>query len=225
MPIIAGIEEAGRGPVIGPMVMAIAVIEAEKEPELREMGVRDSKQLTPNRRDVLFNQLKGVLHAYKYIIIPPEEIDAALDSEETNLNWLEADKAIELIQIIKKELQADEIFIDCPSTNTETFKAYLCQRLDVDLNCLICEHKADQTYPVVSAASIIAKVIRDGEIEKIQQKYQVNFGSGYTSDKRTINFLKAWVKKHRTLPDFVRKSWATAKKILEEVNQKKLDGY
>lgn len=225
MPIIAGVEEAGRGPVIGPMVMAIAVINSENEADLREMGVKDSKQLTPNRRSILFNQLKEVLRAYKFVIIPPREIDAALDSKTTNLNWLEADKAIELIQLIKKELKMDEIFIDCPSNNIESFKSYLIKRLDVDPNCLIAEHKADQTYPIVSAASIIAKVIRDGEIKKIQQEFQVNFGSGYTSDKRTIDFLKAWVKEHRTLPDYVRKSWATVKKIIKEINQKKLNEY
>ncbi|NVM28880.1 MAG: ribonuclease HII [Candidatus Helarchaeota archaeon] len=225
MPIIAGVEEAGRGPVIGPMVMAIAVIDSKNESQLRKIGVKDSKQLTPKRREELFKQLMQVLQVYKFTIIPPKEIDAALNSDTSNLNWLEADKSIELVKLAEKEFKIDEIFIDCPSSNIDSFKSYLNERLNIDPTCLVAEHKADQTYPIVSAASIIAKVIRDREIQKIQKEYQVEFGSGYTSDERTITFLKEWVKEHKTLPEFVRKSWVTVKKILEEKNQRKLDEY
>lgn len=221
MPIIAGIEEAGRGPVIGPMVMAIVIIDSEKEQYLREIGVRDSKQLSPKRRESLFEQLTEVLQAYKYVIIPPQEIDAAVESKTTNLNWLEADKSIELVKLVTKDIQLDEIFIDCPSNNIISWRSYVENRLDIQLSCLIAEHKADQKYPIVSAASIIAKVIRDGEIEKLQHKYQINFGSGYPSDPRTISFLKDWLKKYKKFPDFVRKSWATAKNLL----QRKLDDF
>ncbi|MHA1325548.1 MAG: ribonuclease HII, partial [Candidatus Helarchaeota archaeon] len=119
MPIIAGIEEAGRGPVIGPMVLAIAVIESSKESVLREMGVRDSKQLSPLKRNAIYKRLKSILKVYKFKIISPREIDDALFSSVNNLNKLEADKTIELVQMVEKTCKIDEIYIDCPSTNTK----------------------------------------------------------------------------------------------------------
>lgn len=222
MPIIAGIDEAGRGPVIGPMVMAIAVIDSQNELALREMGVKDSKQLAPKQRDVLFDQLQEVLPAYKYVIITPKEIDANVESCDSNLNWLEADKTVELFQLIIKEIHVAELFIDCPSTNIESYLLYLHPKLDLNPSCVTAEHKADVTYPIVSAASIIAKVIRDREIKKIQAKYHVSFGSGYSSDENTISFLKAWARKHKKFPEYVRGSWATAKNILKETLQRKL---
>lgn len=225
MPIIAGIEEAGRGPVIGPMVMAIAVINAQKISYLSEIGVKDSKKLSPKRRDSLFDQLKEILDAYKYIIISPQEIDAALESENSNLNWLEAEKSIELYNLIIKEIHIDQLILDCPSTNIESYRAYLEKRMHIDPQCLIAEHKADENYPIVSAASITAKVIRDREIQKLQKKYKIDFGSGYSSDPRTQNFLREWMKNHNKLPEFVRKSWITARNILNEAKQRKLDDF
>ncbi len=225
MPFVAGIEEAGRGPVIGPMVMAITVIESSKEHTLREIGVKDSKQLTPKQRKALFMQLQGFLQAYDYKIIEPKEIDNSLISGNSNLNWLEADISIELVKKITKDIQIDQYYIDCPSTNIESYVAYLTKHIPLEPSCIIAEHKADQNYPIVSAASIIAKVIRDQEIENLQTQLGFDFGSGYTSDKKTITFLRDWVKKHKKLPNFVRKSWVTAKNILNDVKQKKLVDY
>jgi len=225
MPILAGIEEAGRGPVIGPLVMAITVIDSEKEAVLREIGVKDSKQLSPNRRSVLFEELKTLLLNYKFVIIPPSEIDSAVNAENTNLNWLEADKSIELIKLMMKETKIDELYIDCPSTNIKSYLNYLKKHLKIKLSCIIAEHKADITYPIVSAASIIAKVLRDREIQNIQEQWQINFGSGYTSDARTIAFLRDWLKAHKEFPEFVRLSWMTTRNIMNEVKQTKLDNF
>ncbi len=225
MTYIAGVEEAGRGPVIGPMVIAITVIEREREDYLREIGVRDSKQLTSNKRETLFELLVETLTNYKYVIIPPQEIDIALTSGSTNLNWLEADKMIELMKCINDHTKIDEVFIDCPSTNTKSYLSYLEKQLKIKPSCLIVEHKADQRYPIASAASIIAKVIRDQEIKKIQEEHNVNFGSGYTSDPYTIDFLKTWVQTHKKYPDFVRTSWVTAKKIMNQRFQRELTNY
>ena len=225
MPIIAGIDEAGRGPVIGPLVLAIAAIDSEKESELREIGVKDSKQLSPNRRSILFEDLNTRLLNYKFVIIPPSEIDDAVTADDTNLNYLEADKSIELIKSLTSETKIDELFIDCPSTNITSYRNYLKKGLEIKLTCLVAEHKADITYPIVSAASIIAKVIRDREIQSIQEMCQVEFGSGYTSDTRTIEFLRNWLKEHRKFPNFVRLSWMTAKVMINDLNQTKLDNF
>lgn len=225
MPIIAGVEEAGRGPVIGPMVMAISVIDAKEEPKLKELGVKDSKKLSPRRRYAIFEQLKSLLNIYNYVIIPPDEIDDALYKQGNNLNRLEADKTIELIQSIQQSLKIDEIYIDCPSTNTKAYSSYLFKRLNINPSCIIAEHKADENYPIVSAASIIAKVIRDKQIQELHEQYEVDFGSGYTSDERTITFLRDWVIRKKELPTIARKSWSTAKSILNEVVQAKLEDF
>ena len=137
---IAGIEEAGRGPVIGPMVMAIAVTDSEQESYLREIGVKDSKQLSPKRRESIFDKLIQDLPAYQFVIIPPQEIDAALKSTSSNLNWLEAQKSIELVESIHQRMPIEELFIDCPSTNTEAYANYLKSHLDIQFSCLIVEH-------------------------------------------------------------------------------------
>jgi len=88
----------------------------------------------------------------------------------------------------------------------------------------VAENFADRKYPVVSAASIIAKVERDKEIKKLHKKYGF-FGSGYTSDERTIRFLKDWIKKNKEFPDIVRKTWVTAEELKKLKEQKKLDGF
>jgi len=225
MPIIAGIDEAGRGPVIGPLVLAIAAINADQEDSLREIGVKDSKQLSPNRRSILFEQLQTLLLNYKFVIIPPNEIDAAVIAGNTNLNYLEADKMIELVKMMNKETKIDELFIDCPSTNIKTYTNYIKKGLKMKLSCIIAEHKADKTYPIVSAASIIAKVTRDREIQNIQETCQVEFGSGYSSDSKTIEFLRNWLKEHKKFPNFVRISWMTAKCMLNDLKQTKLDNF
>jgi ribonuclease HII len=225
MLFIAGIEEAGRGPVIGPMVMAIAVIDSEQEIHLKEIGVKDSKQVSPKRREILFDQLVEMLHVYKIEIVPPKDIDAVLEARNSNLNQLEADISIKLAKSLEEKVQISRIILDCPSTNTLAYQQYICSRLKINPDCIISEHKADVNYPIVSAASILAKVTRDREIKKLQEEYNVDFGSGYTSDKKTIQFLRRWVKKYGKLPDFVRENWATAKNILNEMKQRKLDDY
>ncbi|MDD1778439.1 MAG: ribonuclease HII [Candidatus Helarchaeota archaeon] len=227
MPVIAGIDEAGRGPVIGPLVLAIAAIDTDKVAILKEMGVKDSKELSPSRRCTLFEELKTLLLNYKFVIIPPSTIDSAVKAANrtNNLNWLEANKSIELIKLMVEETKIDELFIDCPSTNIKSYLRYLKRGLKIKLSCIVAEHKADKTYPIVSAASILAKVIRDREIQNLQERCQINFGSGYTSDDRTIAFLKDWLKAHKEFPEFVRLSWITAKNLLDEVKQTKLDSF
>jgi len=224
--IIAGIEEAGRGPAIGPMVMCIVVIDDSFIENLLYLGVKDSKQLRPQKRKSIFKQLINEIK-YKVRIIPPSEIDQCLKSKDSNLNWMEAKISAELTNDMFKHYDIKKIFLDCPSNNLNSYAEYYLNLLNKKIEDieLICEHKADINYPVVSAASIIAKVIRDEEIEKIKNKYNIDFGSGYTSDQTTINFLKNWYSKYKSFPEFVRKSWKTIDKIIEETKQIKLNSY
>ena len=119
MVLIAGIDEAGRGPVIGPLVIAITVIDQEQEGKLRELGVRDSKLLSPKQRESMFGPVSK-LCKHEILIIEPKEIDAAVESESSNLNWLEADKAILLLN----KLRPDIAFIDCPSNNPSIYRVH-----------------------------------------------------------------------------------------------------
>ncbi len=204
---ILGIDEAGRGPVIGPLVIAGVLIPGEKA--LEGIPVKDSKLLTPKRREELAAEIRK--HTKVFVrILQPKDIDRALKSPDTNLNWLEADNAAS----IADEARANILYMDCPSTNIARFTDYLQRKIKAKAN-IVAEHKADATYPVVSAASIIAKVTRDGEIEKIKRKYGIEFGSGYPSDPLTQEFLR---KHFRDYPIF-RTSWASYLAAAETTKQ------
>ncbi len=215
--IISGTDEAGRGPVIGPMVMAIATIDEKDEHRLQEIGVRDSKLIPPEKRELMFDQLKGILKQYEIIILSPQEIDDALNDEKMNLNWLEAHTTAKLINKIK----ADSVVVDCPSNNVEAYTDYMKKLLDKDhaKMKLIVEHQADANYLIAGAASILAKVTRDREIQKIKDSLGVELGSGYPSDPVTVRFLKENFDKY---PDIFRKTWKSYKKVMDESKQRTL---
>ena len=215
MKFIAGIDDAGRGPVIGPMVLAGVSIEQDKLELLERMGVKDSKLIPPAIREDLFIEIKKIAK-HKIIIIQPKEIDAALNSPDSNLNKLEGIKMVEIINA----LEGEESIVDCPSTNTKAFSEFLKERLKVKTK-LICEHKADLNYVVVGAASILAKVTRDAEIEKIRKKYG-EIGPGYPSNPITINFLKQNWNKY---PEIFRQTWATYKKVAQSKAQSSLKDF
>lgn len=221
MVFIAGVEEAGRGPVIGPMVMVIAVMDKKKEDELRKIGVKDSKLILPKKREYLFKKLNEMVD-YEIIIVQPEEIDEALNGEELNLNWLEAKKSAFLINKIYKKKNFDKVILDCPSNNIEAYKTYLEKNLNLNVRKnteVIAEHKADVNHIVVGAASIIAKVTRDKEVRKIEKRIGKEIGSGYPSDPRTVKFLKENYDKY---PEIFRKTWSTYTKIINDKKQKGL---
>ncbi len=214
MALICGIDEAGRGPVIGPLVICGAMIDEKELHTLERIGVKDSKLLSPGQRTQLYYQIIGLV-TYEIIIIPPVKIDAAvLDKKGMNLNWLEAITSAGIID----KLKPDKAYIDCPSTNIEAYTHYIKERLLYKKTELVCEHKADSTYVICSAASILAKVTRDLEIEKLKKEIGVDFGSGYPSDPYTVAFLqKNWNKY-----DFFRKSWSSWQRYNLAKKQKKL---
>ncbi|MBU1204058.1 MAG: ribonuclease HII [Nanoarchaeota archaeon] len=203
--LICGIDEARRGPVIGPMVLCGVLIEEKDTQKLKQMGVKDSKLLTPKKREFLEPRIKKVVHSYKAIIIPPQEIDEALESPELNLNKLEAIKTAMILNCLKP----GKAIIDCPSTNIKAYLNYLRIYLkDKKLN-LKAEHNAER-YPVVAAASIIAKTTADRELKKIQSRIKENIGSGYPSDPITQEFLK---NNHKKYLEIFRKTWASYKRV------------
>jgi ribonuclease HII len=210
--ILAGVEEAGRGPVIGPMVIAIAMVDEKDEFKLKTMGVKDSKLLSPGQRERLYHEIKGLCR-FEFVKVSPGEIDSAVNSNETNLNWLEADKAVALIN----KLRPDKVILDCPSTNLDAYREYVLSRLEYK-PVIVVEHKADVNYTIVGAASILAKVVRDHEIKKLKAKHKVDFGSGYPSDPVTVDFTTKNFDKY----PFFRQSWETWQKARKKGGQKRL---
>jgi ribonuclease HII len=211
---LAGVEEAGRGPVIGPMVMASVVIDSETEEDLRRIGVKDSKLLSPSRREELFDIIKEKVKRYEIIILEAKDVDDALNDPIMNLNLLEAKTSAKLIDVLTPE----KVILDCPSNNPSAYIRQVRGFLNKQEVEIVAEHKADLNYPVVSAASILAKVTRDKQIYELKKKIGFDFGSGYPSDPKTQVFLKENFRKY----DIFRKTWSSYKKLLEAEKQSDL---
>jgi ribonuclease HII len=216
MTLTCGIDEAGRGPIIGPMVMAGVLVDEIGAQKLKKLGAKDSKLLSPKQREELFPKIKEIVKDFKIAIISPEKIDEAVQSTEgMNLNWLEAKNSALIINHLKPE----RIVIDCPSTNISDYKNYLLRLLDNKKVDAVVEHKADLHHVECSAASILAKVTRDNEIERLKKGVVEDFGSGYLTDPKTLEFFEKF---HNVYPDLFRKSWAPYRKKMEGKNQKNL---
>lgn len=225
MTFIAGIDEAGRGPIIGPLVIAVAAIQENRLNILKENGVKDSKLLTEKQREGIFKNIEHQLK-YELVIIPPNEVDDAVNSISYNLNWLEADKAASILNKIDAKLEngISEVIVDCPSTNINAYKNYLKQRVDNEDIKLTVEHKADLNHLIVGAASIIAKVTREKELAKLKKKLKIDFGSGYPSDPKTKEFVKNNFNK-KEYQHLFRKSWQTFKNAVDSGKQKSIGEY
>jgi len=217
--LICGIDEAGRGPVLGPLVMCGLVVKEEDEKKLVRLKVKDSKLLTKKQREFLFDKVKAVSHKYEVVIIEPEEIDKAVNNHDgLNLNRLEANKTAEILNL----LNPDRAIIDAPSNNIKSYRQYLARFVKNKKIDIILEHKADLNYPIVGAASIIAKVTRDNEIERIKKEINVDFGSGYMTDPKTLKFLEKYYEKYDYL---FRKSWFPYKDVMSKKFQSKLEDF
>ncbi len=219
--LILGIDDAGRGPVIGPMVLAGCLIEEKAEKELKNLGVKDSKQLTQKRREFLAEKIKGLAETFEVVLAYPKEIDET-NKIGINLNMLEALKTAEIVNKINKGYAKIKVIVDCPSVSIEKWKDFLKTKINDISNLEIsCEHKADQNYVAVSAASILAKCARETEMTKLKEKYGNEIGSGYCSDELTAKFLK---KHSQTYGDrgIFRKTWSTWKNVSSAAEQKKL---
>ena len=218
---VIGIDEAGRGPVIGPMVMACVVVREDRVSNLVGLGVRDSKQLTRSRREAIFSVLREVADYITYRVVPPDVIDSAVEGRcARNLNDLEARICSELIADCLSRFSSSEvlcIYVDSPDPVPHRYssmvKRYLLERGVGSGVSIVADNHAESKYVVVAAASIVAKVLRDREIDELKRIYG-DFGSGYVTDPKTISFLEDYVRKFGELPPCVRKSWSTARKVL-----------
>ncbi len=205
MEAILGIDEAGRGSVIGPLVVGGFLVRSDRLSEVRAVGARDSKSLSPQRREEVYRAL-GSVGAHRAIAVPPPEIDRFV--ARGALNRLEARVFARLIRALAPDL----VRVDACDTNARRFGA-LVERLAGGTVPVVARHRADRDDPVVGAASIIAKVERDRRVARLRRRLGVDFGSGYPSDARTVDFLRSASVVGGTRPAFVRWSWSTMQRV------------
>lgn len=213
--LVIGIDEAGRGPLIGDMFVAAVGLHSNDLKVLEDAGVDDSKKLSPLSRFKLFNIIIGYS---RYIFIKRFTPDV-IDSNNINSLFIDA-----LISVIKTAyalgFKPSVIYVDSTSNREKIINCL--QNVVRDGTTLVVEYKADQKYIAVAAASIIAKVLRDSYISHLRGIYG-DFGSGYPSDPMTIKWVEDYFRSSNTLPPIVRKSWRTVKRF--RGSQKSLEDY
>ena len=201
--ILLGIDEAGRGSLIGPMVVAGVVIDSSKADLLSKMGVKDSKKLTRSKREELFKLITFYSQTVIVVKVFPHEIDSR------NLNELTYDSVIKIIQSALP-FKPSRITVDKVGKEEKVIE--FIKRVGSEPNVV---YDADVYFPECSAASIVAKVIRDRYIDMLKKEYG-DFGSGYPSDEKTVNWVKMVYSKSETPPPIIRRTW----KILQEIAPK-----
>ncbi len=205
MQTVLGLDEAGRGCVIGPLVVAGVVASEEQVRALGELGVRDSKRLTRRARERLAAEIEHVAQRIILIEIGPSDLEENLTEVELRA----------MGQIIR-ESKAERVYLDLPvgPAARERFTHALRERVGAHLFDLVAENRADATYPVVSAASIIAKVSRDRAIDRLRHEYG-DIGWGYPSEPKTRAFLREFYERTGRFPPCARRKWHTLQKLME----------
>jgi ribonuclease HII len=193
--------------LLGPIIVAGVCVTKKSIPEMVEKGIKDSKLLSPKKRQVLFGHVVSVAESICVCRINIEDIDFHVF--RNNLNLLEA----EAMAITIRNMKSDKTYVDSCDVNPSRYQRTIKSFLKQNNTKLVSMHHADRLNVVVSGASIIAKVIRDSEISKIRIKYG-DVGSGYPSDKKTIKFVKEWFRQKNQIPPFARKSWKPAQMIV-----------
>jgi ribonuclease HII len=207
--------------VVGPIVISIVSVSKGKESRLSRIGVRDSKMLTKRKRLFLTEEINAIAEEVRVYQISNTEINEAMRNK-VSINELEALNFAKLID--STEIRPEKLYLDSPDVVSERFglrvklfskrplmveglKAAGKRRQEGSIK-VIAEHKADARYPIVSAASIMAKVARDEEIERITDELGISVGSGYPSDRYTIDAIKADLRLGKLTP-YIRNYWKT----------------
>ena len=207
-----GVDEAGKGPVLGSMFAAAVAGNPADLPE----GVADSKRLAPERREELDAEIR------EHLTVGVAEIPVTrIDDPETDMNTLTvAAQADALSQVASDGLAGH---VDAGDVDEERFGRRVADAVPADVD-VTAEHGADDEYDLVAAASIVAKVARDSHVEDLADVHG-DVGSGYPSDPTTRAFLSGYVQKHGCLPDCARGSWQTSKDALAAAEQSGLDQF
>jgi ribonuclease HII len=211
--VICGVDEAGKGAVLGPLV--IAAVACGSEEEAAATGARDSKTLSPARREEIY---AGITARFRVAVrtIPPREIDAR-PAHTLNLCIARAHAAV------VSDLGPDLAILDACDVDERRYGRTVARYLTRE--CRIHSvHGADRIHPIVGAASIVAKVLRDRAIASLAREHG-EIGSGYPSDPVTIGWLREYLKRERVPPPFARASWATTRALMDELFQTHLTGF
>ncbi|XP_020527277.1 ribonuclease H2 subunit A isoform X3 [Amborella trichopoda] len=221
-PCIMGIDEAGRGPVLGPMVYGCLYCALSYQHKLSSLNFADSKTLKEDKREELFENLKtDDSIGWATDIIDPRELSAKmLNKVKVNLNEISHDSAMGLVsRVLGLGVLLTEVYVDTVG-DAEKYRIKLSGKFP-GIKFVVAK-KADSLYPVVSGASIVAKVTRDGALrdwvlEEVAESMNRNFGSGYPGDPAT----KAWLDHHKHMvfgfPSLVRFSWATCNPYFKDI--------
>jgi len=209
MPI--GADEAGKGPVLGPMVAAAVRAPPNAIPD----GVDDSKRLPSARRDALADRLRGDAAVDVGVAVVST---ARIDDPETDMNGLTVAAQVEAIAAVADD--DDSVVVDAGDVDADRFGRQVGAGVDAAVS-VRSEHRADERYPHVAAASVVAKVARDARIEALSDTYG-EVGSGYPSDERTRTFLAEYVRENGELPACARASWSTCDDVLAAAEQSSL---
>ncbi len=205
--ILLGIDEAGRGSLVGDMFVVGVCVDESKLGLLEKLGVRDSKLLTPDMREKLYDKIVDVVDEVLVKRIPPNRID------EENLNKLFIEAVAEIVrEALLKCKDIVKVYVDLTGSRNKLVNAIRKTGFNGDI---VAEHYADKNYVVVSTASIVAKVLRDRHIKELSKTHG-DIGSGYPSDPKTINWLKRIVVEKGELPSIVRRSWSTIRKYFPQ---------
>lgn len=211
--LYCGLDEAGRGSVMGSLVVGAVFVEDDSV--LSEIGVKDSKKLTPKKRESMYDLIAESVPHWTVIITTAEEIDE--QRKEVSLNEIE----LRMFKEAALSYDCHAVYADCPDINEASFTNRLSESLGKDVE-VIAKHKADDTYLVVSAASIMAKVTRDWIMDDIREEFGTNVGSGYPSDHYTMDFIREWIEKNHKAPAHVRCSWEPVRQMLSKHAMTKL---
>lgn len=204
--LLLGVDEAGKGPVVGSMFIAGIVIEEDRLFDLAAMGVKDSKHLRPKVREMLAKKISSISVDQYILEVPPRVID------ELRLAMTMNEIMVRSFSQVVEKLHADRAVLDAADVDASRFAVRVKDASKTGME-LIAEHKADERHLIVSAASILAKVRRDASVRQLEEELGCKIGSGYPTDKDTIDFLSSWVRENRELPPCARHSWTTAQRI------------
>ncbi|GBF08739.1 ribonuclease HII [Aeropyrum pernix] len=202
--IVVGVDEAGRGSLVGDLIVAGFAVEEARLGELQSLGVRDSKQLSPAEREELYREISGV-GFFTVEAVRPWEIDGE------NINILVTKAVEEIVSRIVSYLGVHPSLVVVDKYGDVQGLKLALTRLGIEPGSILVEEKADSRYPVVSAASIVAKVVRDARLQVLRRMYGVR-GSGYPSDPET----REWVREvfaRGEAPRVIRYTWSTVRKL------------
>lgn len=206
---ICGLDEAGRGSVLGNLCIGCCIMDTETE-----YDAKDSKKLSVKKRNEYYEKLKEKSVEMSVIEITAEQINDMQDNG-VNLNQIEVWGYAQLLNSL--DIRPDMIILDSCDCNEERFTRNVVNELDYTPENILSLHKADEEYKIVGAASIIAKTYREQNVNDLKEKYGDEIGSGYPSDTKTIEFLKRYYKKHQEFPKETRIHWKTVKNIRNQL--------